>query len=67
MWESGEQLPLIKSYNETTGVFEFKRIVNAWKREPRSLVKVTVHNGLEIICTPNHRFKTIKSTTNWKY
>jgi superfamily II DNA or RNA helicase len=58
MWTEGEELPLIKSFNEQTEQFEFKRMTYAWKKEAKNLVKVKMGKR-STICTLNHRFLTI--------
>lgn len=57
MWRSGKELPRVKSYNETTGAFEYKKILHAWERGLRELIQITCSNR-EIRCTPNHLFLT---------
>lgn len=59
---SGKELPLVKSYNENLKIFEYKKILNAWEREPKDLIKLYIENK-EIKCTPNHKFLT---TSGWK-
>lgn len=49
--------PLIKTFNEKTEEFEFKKIVNAWERGKRKLVQIFFDNT-SIKCTGNHRFLT---------
>lgn len=63
MWKGGEELPLVKTYNEKTDEFEYKKILNAWKREERALIQLICNNGAEIKCTPNHKFLT---SNGWK-
>lgn len=59
---NGKKLPLVKSYNLSLESFEYKQIINAWKREPRDLINLYIGNR-EIKCTPNHKFLTTKG---WK-
>lgn len=59
---AGKQLPLVKTYNEKNDSFEYKKILNAWCRGERKLVKLTCGNR-EIKCTTNHKFLT---TNGWK-
>jgi hypothetical protein len=54
---ASKHLPLVKTFNESTNAFEYKRITNAWERGEKSLVQITCGNK-EIRCTPNHRFLT---------
>ena len=58
LWKNGNELPLIKSYNEKQKCFEFKKMTYAWEKHTDKLVKVTL-NKKTIECTPNHRFLTI--------
>jgi hypothetical protein len=55
-------LPRVKTYNEGSRKFEYKKITKAWKREPRQLVNL-VFRDFNIQCTPNHKFLT---TYGWK-
>jgi Phage terminase large subunit (GpA)/Intein splicing domain len=57
MYEAGNELPLVETYNEDNDIFEYKRIIRAWKREKKELVLVRLCNG-KIKCTPNHLFLT---------
>lgn len=57
MWKSGKKLPLVKTYNEKNGRFEYKQITHAWNRGEKSLIKLTCGNR-EIKCTNNHKFLT---------
>lgn len=57
LWKRGEPLPRVKSFNETTSTFEYKRILNAWDRGPKELIQLTCGNR-EIRCTANHPFLT---------
>lgn len=54
---SGVELPLVKTFNEVDGVFEYKKITNAWKKGKKKLIKVTMGNR-ELKCTPNHKILT---------
>jgi len=57
MWIAGKKLPLIKSFNEQTKKFEFKRMTYAWEKRSTALVKVQI-GCQSVICTPNHLFLT---------
>ena len=57
LWENGNDMPLIKSYNEKTKCFEFKKMTYAWKKQTDLLVKIKLGNKI-IECTPNHKFLT---------
>lgn len=54
---SGKSVSRVKTFNETTEQFEYKKVINAWKRGERELLQITCGNR-EIKCTPNHRFLT---------
>jgi predicted ribonuclease YlaK/intein/homing endonuclease len=54
---SGQDVPKVVSYNETTKSFELKRVTNAWRKGERDLVKVEAGNR-RIRCTPDHLFLT---------
>jgi hypothetical protein len=57
MFQKDKTLPLVKTFNENTGTFEFKKIVNVWEREERSLISMKIGHRV-IKCTPNHKFLT---------
>lgn len=63
LFKEGKKLPRVKTYNEKTGLFEFKKIINAAEKGERKLVKITIGNR-EIRATPNHKFLT---STGWEY
>lgn len=54
---NNKPMPLIKSYNLETEQFEFKKIINVWKKNKKTLLQIICANQL-IKCTPNHRFLT---------
>lgn len=58
MWKEGKELPLIKSFNEKTKEFEYKRLTYAWKKESSKLVQVKIGKR-SIICTPKHKYLTL--------
>lgn len=60
MFINNKQLPLAKSYNETTKTFEYKRILNVWNRGEKELIEITVGNKRKIKTTINERFLTDK-------
>ena len=62
-WNNGESLPRVRSYNEKTKTFEWKRITYAWEKETNSLVEVQCYNGSCYQSTANHLYLT---TTGWK-
>jgi Phage terminase large subunit (GpA)/Pretoxin HINT domain len=53
----GKPLPRVKSFSEELRTFQYKTISNAWKRDPKDLVKIKIGQE-EIKCTPNHKFLT---------
>jgi hypothetical protein len=56
-WRDGKTLPLVKTYNEKTKIFEYKKITNAWNRGVRPLVQINSGHR-KIKCTDNHKFLT---------
>lgn len=52
-----KQLPRIKTFNETTKEFEWKKIVKIWSNGIRKIIRVNIGKGY-IHCTPNHPFLT---------
>jgi PhoH-like ATPase len=58
----GKKMPKAMAFNEKTGKFEFKQILNATHKGIRQLCKVYSGNK-KIKCTPNHRILT---TEGWK-
>jgi intein/homing endonuclease len=63
MLSNKKELPLVKTYNEATEQFEYKKITNAWCRGEKELIRLTCGNR-KIECTPNHRFLT--AVNGWK-
>jgi superfamily II DNA or RNA helicase len=57
-WKKGEQLPLIRSFNETTKQFEYKKMTYAWEKTSHQLVKIKFAKR-SVSCTLNHQFLTI--------
>jgi len=49
---------IITSYNRNIGKIENKRITHIFKSKAHDIVKVTLSNGEEIICTKNHPIYT---------
>lgn len=63
MWKNNTTLPLVKSFNEKTGQFEWKEITYAWKKPYNDdLLKIS-YSKSNVKCTPNHKFLT---TSGWK-
>lgn len=54
----GLKTPLIKTFNETTQSFEYKKIINAWSRGKKPLIELII-SGKKITCTENHKFLTL--------
>jgi len=48
----------ISSYNHITNVIEKKRVYNVLKSKPKEIIKMSLTNGKEIICTSKHPFWT---------
>jgi len=58
-WKNNKKLPLIKSFNEITKEFEYKKLTYAWeKRITDNLYKITLGDKI-IICTGNHKILTV--------
>lgn len=57
MFTENKVLPLVKTFNEKLEIFEYKKIVNAWKRDKSPLIQITLGH-CKIKCTENHRFLT---------
>lgn len=57
LYRDGKSLPLARSYNEETKVFEYKRITKAWNRGVKPLIEIRCSN-MSIRCTKNHKFLT---------
>lgn len=53
------ELPLVKTFNEQTKEFEFKKVVKAWNRGERDLLEITAGKR-KIKSTLNHKFLTSK-------
>jgi intein/homing endonuclease len=57
MFTNGSELPLVSSYNESSKIFEFKKITNAWNKGKQKLIKILFGKN-SIKCTDNHPFLT---------
>ncbi len=55
----GQRDLFVKSFNQNTKKFEFKKVVNAWCRGERDLVQIKAGKR-KIKCTPNHKILTNK-------
>lgn len=60
-FNSGKELPRVRTFNESKNIFENKRILNVWNRGEKDLVEIFCGNKT-IKCTVNHRFLT---TSGW--
>jgi len=54
---AGKTLPLVKTFNEQTNEFEYKKINKVWLRGKRKLLQIKCGH-IKIKCTPDHRFLT---------
>ena len=52
-----KKMPLVKSFNEDTGLFEYKQIKNVFQKGNQKLVQVEF-NKMKLKCTANHKFLT---------
>lgn len=52
-----KQIPLVKTYNESKDVFEYKKVLNAWNRGVKDLMLIKCCNR-KIKCTYDHKFLT---------
>jgi superfamily II DNA or RNA helicase/intein/homing endonuclease len=57
LWNSKKTLPLVLSFNETTGKTEYKKITHAWEKQNENLLKIS-YSKSNIKCTENHRILT---------
>lgn len=62
MKQNGEELPLVKTFNEITKLFEYKKIINVFRKENDKLIEICC-NELIIKSTENHKILT---TNGWK-
>jgi len=62
MFVAGADLPEVLTYNEKLDIFEYKKILHAWKRDKKPLTQIICANR-KIKCTDNHRFLT---EAGWK-
>jgi superfamily II DNA or RNA helicase len=59
MFERNQELPLILSFNETNGIFEYKKMTFSWRKQNKNLLKIQMSNKI-IKCTENHRILSNK-------
>ena len=60
--EKGEQLPMVKTFNEITKQFEYKNILNVFRKQNDILVEINC-GKINIRSTENHRYLTLQG---WK-
>ncbi len=58
-FNANEELPLIKTFNEVSKKFEWKKIVKVWSNGLKKIVQVKMGRGF-VHCTGNHPFLTTK-------
>jgi len=56
-WKNKRILPKVKSYNEKTKKYEYKKITYAFRKENPKLLKISIGKK-KIKCTENHKFLT---------
>lgn len=54
----GKSLPLAKSYNTQTSMYEYKSIIGALKSDNREVFEVHTEGLNKILCTSNHKIYT---------
>lgn len=57
MWKNNRELPLIKSFNEDTKKYEYRRMVRGFRNINKKLLKISFGKK-KISCTPNHKINT---------
>jgi hypothetical protein len=60
-WKRGEDI-FVKSYDEHTSTFSFKKVTHAWEKTADALLRVG-YSKSNLKCTPNHKILT---TSGWK-
>jgi len=58
---------LVRSFNHDAGEIEIKCVTAVMRQPVRSLVRVRLSNGQQIVCTPNHPFWSSDNQGNWMY
>jgi len=58
LYSKGKKLPLAKSYNHKTGVFEYKPIVEVFSNGKKDTLTVTTTSGIKLKATANHKVMT---------
>ena len=57
MYRHGKKLPMTFAFSKKSGLPVLRQIKKAWVAgETRKLIKVTTDKGIEVLCTPEHRF-----------
>ncbi|HEX8770383.1 MAG TPA: LAGLIDADG family homing endonuclease, partial [Acidimicrobiales bacterium] len=57
MSEAGQELPIVSSFDLTTGRIVNRRVLNVWEAgRTNKLVEVATRRGIVLRCTPEHRF-----------
>ena len=54
---NGKELPLLKTFNELTEKFEYKKIIRVYHKGNRNVLQINA-DGKYIYCTPNHKHLT---------
>ena len=62
MKEKGENLPIVKTFNEITQQFEYKKIINVFRKQKDILIEIKC-NKIIIKSTENHKYLTYNG---WK-
>lgn len=57
LWEEGKNLPLIKSFNESTREFEYKQMTHGWRKQREDLLEIKISKR-KFRCTPEHKILT---------
>lgn len=58
-----KELPTVYTFNETTECFEYKKIINVFRKTNKNLLKIEINKKTIIKSTRNHRYFT---ATGWK-
>lgn len=62
LWENKQELPLIKSFNNKTKRFEYKKMTYGWRKEREDLLEIKISKRT-FRCTPEHK---LLSNKGWK-
>lgn len=66
MKERGDELPMVKTFNEDKKVFEFKKIVNVFRKCNDNLIEIQC-GKMKIRSTDNHKYLTYDGWKEAKY